>query len=127
MNVPVLSLLLRRFSLRHARLAPRATALLVGILADGGLDQWRPGQVDAGATAHQHHVVRQARQVGPARGGGAVHHGDLRNAGGRQAGLVGEAAPAFYEDLGLIQQVGAARLHQADQRQLVLPCDLLGT
>ena len=32
MNVPVLSLLLRRFSLRHARLAPRATALLVGIL-----------------------------------------------------------------------------------------------
>ena len=35
MNVPVLSLLLRRFSLRHARLAPRATALLVGILALG--------------------------------------------------------------------------------------------
>jgi len=35
MNVPVLSLLLRRFSLRHARLAPRATALLIGILALG--------------------------------------------------------------------------------------------
>jgi len=35
MNTPVLSLLLRRFSLRHARLAPRATALLVGILALG--------------------------------------------------------------------------------------------
>ena len=35
MNAPVLSLLLRRFSLRHARLAPRATLLLVGILALG--------------------------------------------------------------------------------------------
>lgn len=35
MNAPVLSLLLRRFAWRHARLAPRATALLVGILALG--------------------------------------------------------------------------------------------
>jgi putative ABC transport system permease protein len=35
MSAPVLSLLLRRFSLRHARLAPRASLLLVGILALG--------------------------------------------------------------------------------------------
>jgi putative ABC transport system permease protein len=35
MNGAVVGLLLRRFSLRHARLAPRASALLVGILALG--------------------------------------------------------------------------------------------
>ncbi|MBC7367012.1 MAG: ABC transporter permease, partial [Undibacterium sp.] len=35
MNAPVLSLLLRRFSWRHARIAPRDTVLLIGILALG--------------------------------------------------------------------------------------------
>jgi len=35
MSAPVVGLLLRRFSLRHARLAPPATALRVGILALG--------------------------------------------------------------------------------------------
>jgi len=35
MNGPVISLLLQRFSLRHVRLAPRASLLLIGILALG--------------------------------------------------------------------------------------------
>jgi hypothetical protein len=56
-----------------------------------------------------------------------VHHGDLRNALRRQPRLVGEAAPALDEHLGLVHQVGAAALDQIDQRQLVLGGDLLRT
>ncbi len=74
---------------------------------------------------HQHHVVREPWQVRAARGGGAVHHRDLRDAGGRQARLVGEAAPAVHEDLGLVHQVGAAGLDQRYERQLVVAGDLL--
>jgi hypothetical protein len=97
-----------------------AQFLVAGVLADGGLHQRRAGQVDAAAAAHQHHVVAQARQVGAAGGGRAVHHGDLRDAGRRQPRLVGEGAAAVDEDLGLVHQVGAAAFHQRHQRQLVL-------
>src|SRR5262249_7803842 len=51
--------------------------------------------------------------------------GDLRDALGRHARLVGEAAAARHEDLGLVEQVGAAGLHQVHDRQLVLQHDLL--
>ena len=54
-----------------------------------------------------------------------MHHGDLRNAGGRHARLVGEAAPAFHEHLRLIKEIGAAGFDEAHERQLVFECDLL--
>ena len=54
-----------------------------------------------------------------------MHDGDLRDARRRQPRLVGEAAPAFDEDLALVHQVGAAGLDQVDDRQLVLARDLL--
>ena len=54
-----------------------------------------------------------------------MHHGDLRDAARRHARLVGEAAAARHEDLGLVEQVGAARLDQVHDRQLVLHHDLL--
>jgi len=102
-----------------------AQFFVAGVFTDGGLHQRRAGQVDAAASLHQHHVVAQARQVGAAGGGRAVHHRDLRDAGGRQARLVREAAPAVDKDLGLVHQVGAAAFHQGDQRQLVLACQFL--
>ena len=52
-----------------------------------------------------------------------MHDRDLRDAGRRQARLVGEASPAVHEDLGLVHQVRAAGLDQRHQRQLVLARD----
>ena len=53
-----------------------------GIFTNGGLDQRRAGQVNAGAAPHQDHVVRQPGYVSPARRGRAMHHGNLRYASG---------------------------------------------
>ncbi len=103
-----------------------AQVLVRGVFADGGLHQRRAGQVDAAAALDQDHVVRQAGQVGAARGAGAVHHRDLRDAHGRHARLVGEALAALHEDVGLVHEVGAAALDQADEGQLVFAGDLLG-
>ena len=104
----------------------RAAQLLVGgDLAGRGLQQRRAGQEHLGLVAHHDDVVGEARQVGAARGRRAVHHGDLRDAARRHARLVGEAAAARHEDLGLVEQVGAARFDQVHDRQLVLHHDLL--
>jgi hypothetical protein len=97
----------------------------VGDLAGGGLQQRRAGEEDLGALLHHHDIVAQAWMIGAAGGGGAVHHRDMRDAGGGKAGHVGEGAAAVDEDLGLIVEIGAARFHQADQRQLAFQRDLL--
>ena len=88
-----------------------AQFFVAGVFADGGLHQRRASQVDAAAAPDQHHIVAQARQIRAAGGGRAMHHRDLRDAGGRQPRLVGKGAAAVDEDLGLVHQVGAARLH----------------
>ena len=104
----------------------RSAELLVrAVLADGGLHERRAGEIDARAVPDQHHVVGEARQVGAAGGRRSVHDRDLRNSSGRHPRLVGEAATAVHEDLGLVHQVGAARLDERDQRQLVLERDRL--
>ena len=104
----------------------RAAQLLVGRdLAGRGLQERRAGQEHLGLVAHHDDVVGEARQIGAARGRGAVHDGDLRDAARRHARLVGEAAAARHEDLGLVEQVGAAGLDQVHDRQLVLHHDLL--
>ena len=112
---------------RHFAVQIRAAeALIIGVLADGGFDQRRAGEEDLTLLSHQYDVVGQSRQIGAAGGRAAVHHRDLRQARRAHARLVGEAAPAVDEDLGLVEQVRAAGLHQMDHRQLVGERDLLG-
>ncbi|MNQ70700.1 hypothetical protein D3C85_853440 [compost metagenome] len=96
-----------------------------GDFAGSGFQQRRAGEEQLGLAAHHHHIVRQARLVGAAGSGRAVHHGDLRQAHGRHARLVGEAACALDEDIGGVVEVGAAALGQGHQRQFVLHGDLL--
>ena len=111
---------------RHGGVHLGAAQLLVGgDLARRGLQQRRAGQEYLGLVAHHDDVVGEARQIGAAGGRGAMDHGDLRNAARRHACLVGEAAAARHEDLGLVQKIGAARFDQVHQRQLVLHDDLL--
>ncbi|MCY1510754.1 hypothetical protein D9M68_451420 [compost metagenome] len=103
-----------------------ATELLVGgDLSGGGLEQGRAGEEHLGLAAHHHHVVRQAGLVGPASGAGAMHDGDLWQAHGGHARLVGEAARALDEDVGGVVEVGAAAFGQGHHRQFVLEGDLL--
>jgi hypothetical protein len=49
-----------------------------------------------------------------------VHDRDLRNARRRQACLIGKAAATLDEHFRLVEQIGAARFHKLDHRQLVL-------
>ena len=111
---------------RHHRVHLGAAQLLVGgDLAGGGLQERRAGEEDLGAVLDHDDVVGEARVIGAARRRGAVHDGDMRDAHGRHARHVGEGAAAVDEDLGLVVEVGAARLHQRDVGQLVAQHDLL--
>ena len=104
----------------------RTPQFLIGRdLAGRSLEQRRPGQEHLGLVAHHDDVVGEARQIGAARRGRAVHHRDLRDAARRHARLVGEAAAAGHEDLGLVEQVGAAGFDQVHDRKLVFHDDLL--
>src|SRR5690606_31051895 len=85
-----------------------------GDFAGRSLEQGRAGEEHRGLAAHHYHIVGQARLVGSAGGAGTVHHGDLRNAHGGDACLVGKAACAFDEDIGGVVEVGAAGLGQGD-------------
>ena len=100
---------------------------VVALLPGRCLDQRRPTQEHLGPVPDHDHVVAHARDVGPTGGGVAEHQGDRGDPGGRQAGQVAEGTPARDEDLLLAGQVGAAGLHQADQRHPVLFGDLGGS
>ena len=96
--------------------------------AGRGLHQRRPAEKDGALIAHDDGLVRHRRHIGAARGAGAHHHGDLRNAGGRQRRLIVEDAAemlAVGKHLGLMRQVGAAGIDQIDAGQPVLARDLL--
>ena len=98
-------------------------------LAGGGLDQGRAGQEDGALIPDDDAFVAHGRDIGAAGGARAVHHRDLRNPGRRHLGLIVEDAAemvAVGEDLVLVGQIGAARFHQIDARQVVFPGDLLG-
>ena len=111
---------------RHRRMHLRAAQFLVGRdLAGRSLQQRRAGQEDLGTPLYDDHVVAEPGQISAARRRGAVNHGHVRDAHGRHAREVGEVAPAVDEDLGLVVEIGAARLHQRDERQLVAQHDLL--
>ena len=102
-----------------------AQFLIGGHFAGGRLQQRRACEKHLGLVAYSHNVIRQAGLVGAPGGGVAVHHGHLGDAGGGQAGLVGEAPGAEYEDIGGVVEIGAAALGQGHHRQLVLHGDLL--
>ena len=95
------------------------------VLADSGLDQWRACQKDIGAPSHQNHVVRKAWQIGAAGSGRSMHYRNLRQARSRHARLVGKAAAAIDKNFCLVQQIGAATLHQVDHGKFVLLGNLL--
>ena len=97
-------------------------------LAGRGLHQRRAAEEDRALVAHDHGLVRHRRHVGAARGARAHHAGDLRDAAGREVGLV-EEDPAEVlpvgEHLVLHRQERAAGVDEVDARQLVLGGDRL--
>ena len=104
----------------------RAAQFLVGRdLAGRGFQQRRPGEEDLGLAAHHDDVVAEARLIGPARGRGAVHHGDDRTPRRRQPRQIGEGRPAADEQFGLAQQVRPRALDELDIGQAVFERDLL--
>ena len=101
-----------------------AEALVVALLAGRHLHQRRPAEEHLRALVDHDDVVAHAGHVGAAGGRVAEDERDRRHAGRGQAGEVAEALPAGDEDLGLVGEVGAARLDEVDQREAVLPGDL---
>src|SRR5258706_16015823 len=55
-----------------------------------------------------------------------MYHCNLRNAHGRQPGLIRERAAALHKHFALVKQVCAARLHEMNERQLIFLSDFLG-
>src|SRR5450830_1391533 len=97
--------------------------------ARGSLHQWRAAQEDGALLLDDDRFVAHGRHVGAAGRAGTHHDGDLRDALGRQVGLVVEDAAeviAVGEDVVLVRQVGAPRIDQVDAGQVVLLGDFLG-
>lgn len=102
-----------------------AQGFVGGNLAGGGLEQRRPGQEHLGLVAYRNDVVGQARLVGAAGGGVAMHHGDLGNPGRGQPGLIGEAPGPGDENVRGVVKIGTTAFRQGNHRQLVLKGNLL--
>ena len=118
----------------HARQAGVhiATAQVFGAhhLARGGLHQRWATQKDGALVLDDDRFIAHCGHVGAACRARAHHHGDLTDAHGAHVGLVEEDAAevvAVGENLVLVGQVGAARVHQVDTGQVVLLRHLLGT
>ena len=97
-----------------------AELLLVGVLPDGHLDQWRPAEEDAGPALDHDGVVAHAREVGATGGGRPEHDADGGDALGRELGQAAELLAPGHEDVGLAGQVGPSGLDQEQQREAVL-------
>ena len=99
------------------------------LFAGGGFHQGRATQKDGALVAHDDHLVAHGRHVGPSGRARAHHHRHLRNALGRQPGLVVEKASeveAIRKHVRLFGQEYAARIDQVNAGQAVLEGDLLG-
>ena len=97
-------------------------------LAGGRLHERRAAQEDGALVLHDDRLVAHGGHVRAARGAGAHHHGDLRDARRREVRLVVEDAPEVFlvgEDLVLQGQEGAAGVDEVDAGQAVLRGDLL--
>ena len=122
----------RRKVIRHtARLAVhgRAAELLRGDhLAGGRAHQRRAAEKHSAIVGHNHTLVGHCGHVRAAGRARTHHDGDLRNAARRHVGLIEKDAAkvvAVGKHVGLIRQVGAARVDEVDARQAVLRGDLL--
>ena len=98
------------------------------VLPGRGLHERRAADEDRPGAADDHRLVRHRRHVGAARGAGAHHDRDLRDALRGHLRLVEEDPPevlAVGEDLGLEGQEGAAGVDEVDAREPVLLRHLL--
>ena len=98
------------------------------LFAGCGKGQFRSAQIHKALTAHDHHFVTERGDIGTTRGAGPHDHGDLRHTIAGHANLLVKDGPelAFVgKDVFLIRQEGAAGVHEGDNGQTVLPCDLL--
>ena len=100
----------------------RAAELLVArLLARRHLHERRPAEEHLGAFVDHHRVVAHPGYVRAAGGRVAEHERDRRDLHRRELDEVAEDLARVDEEVGLGGQVGAARLHQLDQRH---PVDL---
>ena len=99
----------------------RATELLlVGVLPDGHLDEWRPAEEDAGPALDHDGVVAHAREVGATGGRRPEDDADGGDPLGRELGQAAELLAPGHEDVGLAGQVRPSGLDQEQQREAVL-------
>ena len=114
---------------RSARVHVGAAELLRGhVLPGRRLHERRAADEDRPRAPHDHRLVRHRRHVGATRGARAHHRRDLRDARGRERGLVVEDPPevlAVGEDVRLQRQKRATRVDEIDARQTVLGGHLL--
>ncbi len=97
-------------------------------LAGRGLHQRWAAEEDRALVAHDHRLVAHRRHVRTACGARPEDGGDLRDAFGRQVGLVIEDATevlAVGENLVLARQERSPGVDKVNTRQAVLPGDLL--
>lgn len=99
------------------------------------LDEGRPAQEDGALVGHwrlaatDDRVVAHGRDVGPARGATAQHHGDLGHSSGAHSSDVVEDASeviSIGEDLGLFGKERTRRVDQVQTGQVALVGDFLG-
>ena len=96
-----------------------AQLFLVGLLADGHLDQRWPTEEDAGPALDHDRVVAHARQVGAAGSGGPEHHADRRDPLRRELRQAAELLAPGNEHVGLARQVRPSGLDEDQHREAV--------
>ena len=86
--------------------------------------QGRPAQKHAALIAHDDGMIRHGRHIGAARGAGAVHDGNLRNALRGEPGLIEKYAAevlAVGKYLVLPRQKGSPAFNQVDAGSSLSP------
>ena len=107
-----------------------AAAEILGadFLAGRGAHQRRAAEEDRALPFHDDVFIAHRGNIGAARGAGAHHQGDLRDAHRGHARLIVENPPKMFaigKDLGLQRKKRAARIDQVDARQMILHRDFL--
>ena len=116
---------------RHSAVHVSTTqALGVHLFPGSRFYQRWPTQKDRPLIAHNDRLVTHGRDVSTASSAGSHDDGDLRDAPGRQVGLVIEDAPEMIsvgKHLVLQRQECAAGIHQINAGQMVFRGNLLGS
>ena len=98
------------------------------IFTSCSLNQWWACQEDGALVFHNDCFIAHCRHVCAAGGTGSHHGGNLRNAAGREVGLVVENATevvAIRENFILVEKHGPTGVDQVNARQVVKAGDLL--